>query len=250
MTPDECFDAMAKVLGLPQDTGYIKLLEDITKLKEENAELDEVKQEVEDWKDSCSGYVETPDELEMWMSAAIHEDEEEYSKYMEPLELRDEVVKLGEQIAALRGQTCCNPGEKLEDRIGELIEYKNKYRAEVAKLKEKDKQWTELMKGAMSSGLTGKVEKLAAENEKLKEENEKLAETADETPDCCCDCDKRFDLDSHMNCGDCSKDGKQIHIAQMYDHYFGGPDDNGDICADCLITRWPEIGAGFPVDVA
>jgi len=36
MTPDECFDAMAKVLGYsnPQDIGYIQLLEDVTKLKE------------------------------------------------------------------------------------------------------------------------------------------------------------------------------------------------------------------------
>ena len=160
---DECEDEMAKVLGLPSGTTFSQLLEHVTKLKEESAEL---------------------------------------------LDCHSEVVELGEQIAALRQQTCCNPGEKLEDRIGEIIETKNKYRVEV----------------------------------------EKLAETADEAPDCCCDCDKRFDLHSHMNCGDCSKDGKQIHIAQMYDHYFGGPDDDGDICTECLIHRWPEIGAGFPTE--
>ena len=76
MTPDECFDAMAKVLGHsnPQDTGYIQLLEDVKKLKT--------------------------------------------------------------QMDALRKQTCCADGEKLEDRIGEIIQYKNKYREENKKLKE------------------------------------------------------------------------------------------------------------------
>ena len=98
---------------------HIKQQEDqIKKLKEEKQEyqpkgsqidpeglhdymkqqIDKLKEEVEDWKEACSGYVNTPDELEMWMSAAIHEDEEEYSKYMEPLELRDEVAKLQEQL--------------------------------------------------------------------------------------------------------------------------------------------------------
>jgi hypothetical protein len=61
-------------------------------------QIDKLKEEVEEWKESCSGYVDTPDELEMWMSASIHEDEEEYSKYMEPLELRDEVKKLKEEL--------------------------------------------------------------------------------------------------------------------------------------------------------
>ena len=74
-------------------------------------------------------------------------------------QLKAENKELGEQIAALRQQTCCCPGEKLEDRIGEIIETKNKYRAEV----------------------------------------EKLAETADNTPDRCEMCDTRFDLHYTMN---------------------------------------------------
>lgn len=43
MTPEQCFDAMAKVLGHsnPQDIGYIQLLEDVTKLKEEKKKLEE-----------------------------------------------------------------------------------------------------------------------------------------------------------------------------------------------------------------
>ena len=46
--------------------------------------------------------------------------------------------------------------------------------AENEKLKKKDNEWMELMRGAMSSGLTGKVEKLTEENKKLKKEIKKL----------------------------------------------------------------------------
>lgn len=42
------------------------------------------------------------------------------------------------------------------------------------KLKEENEQWKKLMKGAMGSGLVGKVEKLEEETEKLKEENKQL----------------------------------------------------------------------------
>ena len=49
-------------------------------------------------------------------------------------------------------------------------------RKENKELKEKDKGWTQLMKGAMGSGLVGKVEKLTEENKELKKENEELKE--------------------------------------------------------------------------
>ena len=39
MTPDQCFDEMAVVLGLPTDTGYIAILDMMKKLKEENEKL-------------------------------------------------------------------------------------------------------------------------------------------------------------------------------------------------------------------
>jgi FtsZ-binding cell division protein ZapB len=41
MTPDQCFDEMAKVLGFtkPEDTGYIAILQKVKELKEENDNL-------------------------------------------------------------------------------------------------------------------------------------------------------------------------------------------------------------------
>ena len=41
MTPDQCFDEMAVVLGLPTDTGYIAILDTMKKLKAENEKLKE-----------------------------------------------------------------------------------------------------------------------------------------------------------------------------------------------------------------
>jgi len=69
-------------------------------LKEENKKL---KEQIEEWKDVCASYhCETPDQLESWLCASIHEDDEEYSKYMEPLELREEVEELKKQIESLK----------------------------------------------------------------------------------------------------------------------------------------------------
>ncbi len=39
MTPDQCFDKMAKVLELPTDTGYIDILERVKRLAEQNESL-------------------------------------------------------------------------------------------------------------------------------------------------------------------------------------------------------------------
>ena len=64
------------------------------KLQEENEKL---KAEVEEWKQACDNagtFIETPDELGSWLSASIHEDDEEYSKYMEPLQLRRFALKV------------------------------------------------------------------------------------------------------------------------------------------------------------
>ena len=70
---------------------------------------------------------------------------------------------------------------------------------------------------------------LKEENKKLKEENEKLAETADDTPDQCEICDKRFDLHYTMN----QCDG---NLRDKYDDYFGSEKDQGDVCPDCINT--------------
>ena len=39
MTPDQCFDEMAVSLGLPKETGYLDILAEVKKLKEENQDL-------------------------------------------------------------------------------------------------------------------------------------------------------------------------------------------------------------------
>ena len=46
MTPDQCFDEMAVVLGLPKDTGYTDILAVVKKLKEQLA-IKEAEQEEE-----------------------------------------------------------------------------------------------------------------------------------------------------------------------------------------------------------
>lgn len=58
-------------------------------------EKKKLKEEVEEWKEVAGEYfIETPSELESWMCGAIHENDEDYSKYMEPLELRQFALKV------------------------------------------------------------------------------------------------------------------------------------------------------------
>ena len=82
MTPNQFFDQLNEIFDC--DDGYINHLERIKKLEEEN----------NDWKQVGDSYfIETPEQLDEWLMASIHEDDEEYSKYMEPLELRAQVEK-------------------------------------------------------------------------------------------------------------------------------------------------------------
>ena len=79
---------------------------ELTSLQRKGEELEEehkdLKEEVDEWKEVAGNYwLETPSQLETWMSASIHEDDEEYSKYMEPLELREENEKLKEEKKVL-----------------------------------------------------------------------------------------------------------------------------------------------------
>ena len=70
----------------------------IHNLKAENQKL---KEEVEEWKEVGDDYGQelyTPSDLHHYLSATIHEDEELYSKYMEPISLREENKKLIGQI--------------------------------------------------------------------------------------------------------------------------------------------------------
>ena len=90
---------MAESLQKEVDIEHTRYLQEAIKRGDIQQELADLKEEVEEWKEVANEYhLETPSQLESWMSAAIHEDEEEYSKYMEPLELRDEVKKLKEEL--------------------------------------------------------------------------------------------------------------------------------------------------------
>ena len=141
---------------LKNDIGYLKhqksieiaklkeFMDEINKLKEENKKL---KEENDEWKEVASVYwVETPSELESWLSASIHQDDEVYSKYMEPLELRDEVEELKEK----------------NKKLNQLNDYAYK-------------QMNELM---------SKVTLLTDEIEKLKEESD--SESDEECDQCVC----------------------------------------------------------------
>lgn len=77
---------------------FDRMIDTIKELKEENEKL---KEEVEEWKEVGDDYGQelyTPSDLHHYLSATIHEDEELYSKYMEPISLREENKKLIGQI--------------------------------------------------------------------------------------------------------------------------------------------------------
>ena len=64
-----------------------------------------------------------------------------------------------------------------------------------------------------------------------KEENEKSSSSdEEENPDCCEWCDTRFNLTYVMNKGDPA-------LIKKYDAYFGSPDDDGDLCPECMDKR-------------
>tara|TARA_R110000803_G_scaffold200752_1_gene265296 strand:+ start:72 stop:1001 length:930 start_codon:yes stop_codon:yes gene_type:complete len=76
-------------------------------IREARAEgIDELKEEIEEWKEAAKyvnhATIDTPDELESYLSATIHEDDELYSKYMEPLQLREENEELKEDNKMLK----------------------------------------------------------------------------------------------------------------------------------------------------
>ena len=59
MTPDECFNAMAEALGMenPKDVGYLVILQEVKKLREENNKLEEKFEKLK------KKFVEIPDAL-------------------------------------------------------------------------------------------------------------------------------------------------------------------------------------------
>lgn len=132
--------------------------------------------------------------------------------------------------------------EKLKDEVGELAAENDRLHTMATDFGKEIKQLKEQMKelllerqrdtidearSARDKALS-QVKELKEEIKQIKEENEKLAETADDTPDQCEICDKRFDLHYTMN----HCDG---NLREKYDDYFGSEDDQGDLCPDCIL---------------
>jgi len=217
MTPEQCFDAMAKVLGHsnPQDIGYIQLLEDVKKLEVEldeartevatligkhitkDKEIKELKEELQEEKDGrehdvqqfqsvleekgqLEAEVEELKDFTHWENhpALKHKVVLDDDYYLEHVEggpdietfslLQEENKKLKTQMDALRKQTCCMGGEKLEDRIGEIIQTKNNYRENVKRLEKENKELKEEndTQKLMVDGLVKTIQELKEQRKK------------------------------------------------------------------------------------
>ena len=65
----------------------------------------ELIKKVKEWEESVEHYcIETPSELESWLEASIHEDDECYSKYVDPIVLREECGELQDEIKKLKSE--------------------------------------------------------------------------------------------------------------------------------------------------
>ena len=84
----------AKIRELEKENKELKA--ELKKFEYKNEQLIE---ELQEWIDAAEDTnAETPSELSTWIEASIHEDDEIYSKYMEPLELREENKELKKAI--------------------------------------------------------------------------------------------------------------------------------------------------------
>ena len=160
MSVDECFDILDGLLGTD---GYIAITEAVKKLVKQNNEFKESdkhlnkcidnirdqyleqKEQNKEWKDAANdhAFIDNPDELESWMSAAIHEDDELYSKYMEPLKLRDEIKTLKQTVSnyydtqrELMSESCVPNDTAFETKVIEI-------RNEIKTLKEENEELKE-----------------------------------------------------------------------------------------------------------
>tara|TARA_R110001592_G_scaffold293846_1_gene563576 strand:- start:207 stop:914 length:708 start_codon:yes stop_codon:yes gene_type:complete len=71
--------------------------------------------------------------------------------------------------------------------------------------------------------------------DKLKEEiKEDSSSDEEENPDCCVCCDKNFDMYYIMNK---DWDPKSIALRKKYEEYMGSPDDDGDLCPECMDKK-------------
>jgi len=122
---------------------------------------------------------------------------------------------------------------------GNLIK---KLQEENNKLKEENKELKDLCdKQVKAYALAvSRYPEVKNEVEELKEEIKNLKEELEEAncsmPDCCVDCDKRFDLHSVMNDITCEEDEC---LRKKYDEYFGSDNDRGDLCKQCIREELP-----------
>ena len=108
----------------------------ITYIKNQDIRIKKLEEEVHDWKQVGDSYfIETPEQLDEWLMASIHEDDEEYSKYMEPVELRQEVEAYEILVKKLQEKN-----EKLQKDYDQLFQVAKKRtekdQEEIKKLKE------------------------------------------------------------------------------------------------------------------
>ena len=78
----------------------------------------EVLKELQEWKhvaETEAGFCETPDELATYLHRCIHEDDECYSKYVDPIILKEELLEAGEELLKTKEEN-----EKLKEEIKEL----------------------------------------------------------------------------------------------------------------------------------
>ena len=158
-----CWDAVEE---LTKDN--MKLQDEIEQLKDRGdicEEIAKLKEELEEWKDAAEDTnSETPGELSDWIGASIHEDDELYSKYTEPLELRQEIEKLKE--------ICMGMCKQLEDVTKHEISDPDHYYRGIKAVEELKE---EIEGERLTQLLTLKVVKdKEEENKKLKEKNEEL----------------------------------------------------------------------------
>lgn len=180
-----------------------------------------LEEELEGWKEAAGTYsIDSSDELEFWLSASIHEDDEIYSKYMEPLELRDEVEKFKELTKHYEEnkkllQETVNLQQKQIDKLKKQIGYNDtKIARQNWQIDHAYKQLNELMSKAT----------LLKDEIESKEESD--SESEEEEDECVC-CGTNFDQhEARYNKGE--------DLRLKYQKYFGSENDDGDICPECL----------------
>lgn len=187
MTPDQCFDEMAVALGVPTDTGYIKLLDLVKKLKEENEEL-KAENDYLDTYEKQKSYDENKKLKELCMSmcqqledATEHEvkDPDHYYRGIQAVKELKADDKYQQGIISKYSEEN-DMWHRLND---ELTEENEKLKEELIKEKKKS---VELMEEKIKKLKEEKAEWIKysnewIENEKLKEENKKLKEQLNET---------------------------------------------------------------------